>query len=534
MTQEKLVSTPSGKTAIQRIGNKDVYGSTVIHSDGIHLFEHNNDKMMFDIASGMVLELSDFAYEFLDLCRQKDWPQVVSILKKKYADLSEDEMKATLEQLKAKGLFTKPPDFDEKTQEERIQELWLHHPYRLQLVIAQCCNLACVYCYMENNQSNARKSLMSTEQAFQAVDHLIERSGRRRNLQVTFFGGEPLLNFQRIKDVVRYCKDVEQKHNKKFMFELITNGTLLDGEIADFVIENDMLLFISLDGWREMHNKQRPSINGTDYHHKILSNAERMDREHKKGKLTNPVKVRANLTPEFHNVKSVVNFFQSHGFTTIGISAIQDLPYSEGKTPGALSRQQMEELETASNETLTEGFEQVKRGRYAGPYATKMLRKMVYSLSQYHNTMGIRCGVGRNTNAADVDGNIYPCHRYVNMEKYILGNTKTGMDEEKTKAYYRKLTESTRRTCSKCWIRHFCAGGCPWERSAPDGTICDPINSECDNRRRGVERALWIRKELRKANPRLFAAWSNNGSKNDDLIDALEWDDTSTLLSEKV
>jgi len=507
---------------------------SVINPDRVHLFEYNNDKMLFDIASGMVLELNDFAYEFLDICRTKHWPEVTNLLRRKYPDVSVEEMKVILDQLKAKGLFARLPEFDEKAQEERIQALWEHHPYRLQLVISQSCNLSCVYCYMENNQSNARKLLMGREQAFQAVDHLTERSGRRHNLQVTFFGGEPLLNFRRIKEVVQYCKEAEQKYNREFVFELITNGTLLDGKIADFVIENDMLLFVSLDGWRQMHNKQRPSISGKDYHERILSNAKRMDREYKKRKSKHTVKVRANLTPEFCDVEAVINFFQSHGFTTIGISAIQDLPYSEGKTPGALSKEQMKELEETSNEMLMEGFKHFKQGKRAGPYITKMLHKMVSSLSQYHSTIGIRCGVGRNTNAVDVDGNIYPCHRYVNMKKYILGHTETGMDEEKTKAYYRQLIESARRTCSKCWIRHFCAGGCPWERSAPDGTICNPLPSECENRRNGVERTLWMRKELRKVNPYLFAAWSNNSNRDDGLLDALEWDDTSTLLSEKV
>lgn len=507
---------------------------TVIDPGCIHLFEHNNEKMMFDIASGMVLELSEFAYEFLDLCRNKEWLEVTSILQKRYPDLSIEEMKLTLKQLKAKGLFAAPPEFDEKRQEERIQALWQHHPCRLQLVLSQNCNLACTYCYMENNGSNARRMLMNREQAFQAVDHLIKRSGRRRNLQVTFFGGEPLLNFQRIKEVVEYCKEAELKYNKKFIFELITNGTLLDGEIADFVIENDMLLFVSLDGWKEMHNRQRPSIDGKDYHERILRNAIRMDREYKKRKSKYTVKVRANLTPEFCDVKAVVDFLESHGFTTIGISVIQDLPYSEGQTPGALSVEQLEELTEVENRRWETEFERIKQGKRIGPYARKMLRKMISSMSRYCATMGIRCGVGRNTNAVDVDGNIYPCHRYVNMKEYILGNTKGGMDPRKTIRYYRKLIEATRRTCSKCWIRQFCAGGCPWERSSPDGTICDPLPTECDYRRQSVEKTLWFRKELRKAKPKLFAVWTNTGNADGDLLDALEWEDPTTLTSEKV
>ena len=355
------------KTITSRDDNQKAVAQTVINPESMYLFEYNNDKMMFDLASGMVVELSDFAYDFIALCSRKDWPGVIRTIQKQHHGVSIGELRKTLEQLKAKGLFTDPPEFDEKAQEERIQALWQHHPYRLQLVISQSCNLSCVYCYMEKNQSNAKKMLMSRKQAFQAVDHLIERSGRRHNLQVTFFGGEPLLNFQRIKDVVKYCKEAEQKYNKEFMFELITNGTLLDGEIADFVIEHDMLLFVSLDGWRGMHNKQRPSINGKDYHEKILRNAKRMDREYKKRKSRYTVKVRANLTPGFRDVKKVVAFFQAHGFSTIGISAIQDLAYSEGKTPGALSKEQMKDIEKASNEMLTEGLERIKQDKRTGP-----------------------------------------------------------------------------------------------------------------------------------------------------------------------
>jgi len=506
----------------------------VIDPDTVHLFEHNGDKMMLDIASGMVVEFSDFAYEFLSLCVGKTWPEVIRIVGDKYPGVTAEQMRETLDGLKARGLFKRPRRFSDWHREQRIRQLWQHRPRRLQLVIAQCCNLSCVYCYMEKNQSNARRLLMSREQAFQALDHLIKRSGRRRDLQVTFFGGEPLLNFERIKEVVQYSKEMEKKHHKQFIFELITNGTLLGGEIAEFVSEHDMLLFVSLDGWKEMHNKQRPSISGEDHHETILKNAQYMDQEYKRRKSRNTVKVRANLTPEFHDVKAVVEYLESRGFTTIGISAIQDLPYSEGRTPGALPQEQALELGNDIEQMLLRGFERVKAGKSPSPYAGKMLHKMICSLSDYHSTLGIRCGVGRNTNAVDVDGNIYPCHRYVNMENYILGNTKIGLDPKKTKAYYRKLIEATRRTCSDCWIRQFCAGGCPWERSAPDGTICAPISSECEHRRRGVEKALWLRKELRKANPKLFDAWTRVGSDNHDSLDALEWSDPSTPLSERV
>ena len=196
--------------------NQKRSAETVINPDCVHLFEYNNDKMIFDLASGMVLELTDFAYEFLNLCRKKDWPEVTCAIQKKCPGVSVGELEVTLDQLKANGLFKAPPQFREKAQEERVETLWQHHPCRLQLVLSQSCNLSCIYCYMEKNQSNARRVLMSKEQAFQAVDHLVNRSGRRRNLQVTFFGGEPLLNFSVIKDVVQYCRECEKRYNKSY------------------------------------------------------------------------------------------------------------------------------------------------------------------------------------------------------------------------------------------------------------------------------------------------------------------------------
>lgn len=172
------------KAAVTSRGYQATFADTVINPDCVHLFEYNKDKMIFDIASGMVLEVTDFVYEAIDLCRKKDWPGVTSELQKRYPGVSSEELVSALDQLRAKGLFKSPPEFGQKQQEKRIDILWRHHPYRLQLVISQSCNLSCLYCYMENNESNARKLLMRKKQALQAVDHLIERSGRRRNLQI--------------------------------------------------------------------------------------------------------------------------------------------------------------------------------------------------------------------------------------------------------------------------------------------------------------------------------------------------------------
>ena len=493
----------------------------VLDSRSFHLFECYDDKLLYDISTGVVCELNDFSYHLLRLCGECCLAEVLHAINQEYPTATEQNIIEVLKPLESRGLFKYQP-FDVSTQQKNIDGLWRHKPRRIQLFLAQSCNLACRYCYAENNKSNAKHVLMSWDVAKAAVDYLVKKSGGRRNLQVTFFGGEPLLNLKVLKQVVEYCQNIKKQSNKTFIFELICNGTLLNKEVADYVAERDFLLFISIDGYREMHNYQRPSVDGTDYYDTILENAKYVVNKYKQLKSKHKVKIRANMTPKFHDVRKVAKCLESQGFNKIGIAAIQPLPFGDC-TPCALSEEQLDNLDKKLEVVVLKALSRMENGKKLSPYAGRLVYQTMTRQLKQHSTMGIICGIGRNTSAVDCKGNIFPCHRYVGLDKYILGNIYGGLSPSKTVGLYNKYNEKSLLQCSECWAKNFCGGGCPWERSDPDGDICEKPNSMCDRIKKSVERGLWLDKEIRKRCPDRYAAINRSQKKDDKLFDFWRW-----------
>lgn len=342
---------------------------------------------------------------------------------------------------------------------------------------------------------------MSWSIAKSAVDYLVWCSGRRRDIQITFFGGEPLLNYKVIQQTVDYCQKLEKNGDKKFLFELITNGTLLTKDVTDYIAENNFILFVSLDGWHEMHNENRPSLDGIDRFDSILENAIYADRVFSEKKLPK-VKVRANLTPNFRDVKKVADYLESKGFTYIGIGTIEPLPHGDN-CGMCLSEEQLDELSEDQTNMMLSTIDKLKNNENVGAYIGRNVRKTLKSMKQ-HTIPGVICGVCRNTTIVDNRGFLYPCHRYAGMEKYRVGDIFHGNDKKLVHEFYRNIAERVVRDCSKCWIRDYCAGGCPWYLSDKNGVIHKPSEGSCNRRRRMMERSLWMRKELLANRPDLF------------------------------
>ena len=475
----------------------------MIDPDCYHIFEHKGDKFLFDVGSNSFCLVNDVLYKLLEIAGTKSRLEVIEYFQKEFPGGIFSEIDNIFDKMRCKGFFS-PHFIYERFQQKQLDVLWRHNPRRLQLFVAQACNLKCKYCYAENNESNSRLKFMSEEIAFASIDYLIKKSRRRKNLQITFFGGEPTMNFDLIRKVVAYCDKRGNADNKTFTFELITNGSLLDKEMADFVLDRDFLLFVSIDGWREMNNYQRPSADGKDYFDKIIYNAQYLVNGLRERRSREKVKIRANLTSDYHDVKSVANFLESFGFDYIGIGAITPLAYEATGTPMAMTHEQLDELEEVQGEMLLKAIAEKASGKRPGPYINRLLNKTINNAKRMHTTMGVTCGIGRNTNAVDSDGNIFPCHRYVGMDKYILGNVFEGLNYEKTMGRYQEYNKNAIGMCSKCWARNICGGGCPWEISCPDGTICKRSKAECDRRRKGLEKGLWFYKEARRLLPGNF------------------------------
>lgn len=382
------------------------------------------------------------------------------------------------------------------------RSLLRHKPRRLQLLMAQMCNLRCVYCYEEKNGSNARGELMPWETAKQAIDYLFHRNGDRKDVQLTFFGGEPLLNFKTIKKAVAYAEDLGEATGKKVIFELITNGSLLSEEVLEYIIEHKFLLMISLDGDAEMNAFNRPSVSGSDHHPRILRNAKRATRRYAEERLGN-VKVRANLTHAYHDLIGVVRYLESQGFNNIGVAPIKMLPWEH--TNEACTEEDLDEIKAARRELERIAEEKLARGERLSVYEAQITRDKAMFGARAVGARGVFCGIGRNTNIVDVDGAIYPCHRYGNMQQYILGNVFDGLDEDRTGRYYEAVSQASIEKCDHCWARHLCGGPCAWESSAPDGKVHAPRENHCARVRQGAEEAIALYHSANKSHPEIVS-----------------------------
>lgn len=493
-----------------------------IDSRSFHVFETNSQKLLFDRATCSTTGLNGTAFELLSLIEQRGSSEGVSRFLEMHSDISESDISDIIQAMKNTGMFRFTAT-DRSAQDRELENLWLHKPRRLQMLMAQGCNLGCRYCYAWRNGSNQKHTLMPFEISKQAVDYLVWRSGERPEIQITFFGGEPLLNYPVIQQLVQYARAIEAAGKKKFVFELCTNCTLLDREVTDFLVKERFLLFMSIDGWREMHNYNRPSMDKTDAYDLIVGNAKYAHEQYDLNNLPTP-RIRANLTNKFHDAKAVATYLEGLGFTNVAIGSIEPLPHGDA-SPSALSEDQADDLSQQWREMTLESLAKLKAGQVLERYAAQNLVRTA-ARPEKLSTLGVTCGIGRNTLIVDNKGNLFPCHRYEGMDACRLGNVFTGLDRELTMRYYRQVNGHATDHCDDCWIRDYCGGGCVWLLSTKQGHLADPTERECNRRRRAMETSLAARAEMRKCFPDRF--------RDDEIsLDSWNWSTSTPPASSK-
>lgn len=496
-------ATIDNEMLTQNISQDEVCQSETLAIDprSFHVFATDGRFFLFDRATATISELSEFAWKLLNAIEQGASTDFAIRHFSDGDDSLEQLFFSSLQALKSKGFFTYIP-VDLEEQDTMIQRLWHHRPRRIQLLMAQGCNLGCRYCYAWRNGSNQLETLMPYNIAKKAVDYLVSKSGTRTDLQVTFFGGEPLLNWEVLQRVVEYCESLERQTGKTFTFEVITNATLLDAEKARYLAEKKFLLMVSIDGWEEMHNYNRPAIGGANRYAEIVENAQVANSIYKSLGLR-PIKVRANLTHKYHDHYETVRQLQSLGFERVAVAPIEPLPHSS-PSPSSLTEDDCDENLAVHRLRDFAVLKKINSGELLSDEEEELIsgypqERLPLALK------GITCGTGRNTQCIDTKGNIYPCHRYEGMEAFIIGNIFEGHNEEKTMRYYRMVNGNATSRCHSCWIRDYCAGGCAWLLSTSTGVLVDPTVRECNRRRTGFQHALFMRSELRKLRPGMFA-----------------------------
>jgi len=344
----------------------------------------------------------------------------------------------------------------------------------LVLEVAQDCNLRCTYCYADGGTYGAAPCLLAPETARRAVRYLLDNSGDRDHVTLIFFGGEPLLNMQAVRTATREAISYGRKMGKKVHFSLTTNGTLLDPEIVAFLHANHVSVAVSMDGPRDIHDHNRPDESGNGSYSEIVSRLAPLFED-----ASVPVAARVTLAPDqWHRVVEVFDHLTGLGFHEVGIAPVS--PVSKALLPTA-----------EQDAALLEGF-----GQLAGRFVAHARKGFVMPFSNVLDLLGrihlgqtksLSCGAGFGYMAVDAKGGFFPCHRLTGEADFCTGSLETGINKDRINSCLGSLNEGREESCSKCWARTLCAGGCHYENhlrenhlGLPRGTSCKFIRSWLD------------------------------------------------------
>ncbi|WP_418750768.1 thioether cross-link-forming SCIFF peptide maturase [Frisingicoccus sp.] len=444
----------------------------------VHQYKNNGYNIVLDVNSGSVHVVDDLVYDMIALYETNSKEEIAEKLSETYSPEDIREAYSEIEELvKAECLFTediyKDYIFDFKKRPTVVKALCLH--------IAHDCNLACKYCFAEEGEYHGRRALMSFEVGKKALDFLIANSGSRRNLEVDFFGGEPLMNFDVVKQLVAYGREQEKLHDKKFRFTLTTNGVLLNKEVQEFANKEMANVVLSVDGRKEVHDFMRPFRGGRGSYDHIISKFKEMAESRNQ---TNYY-VRGTFTHYNTDFASDVLNLADEGFKQISVEPVV-APESEDYAikPSDLPKI-MEEYDRLAQEML----KREKEGRgfnffhfmidlSGGPCVAKRLSG---------------CGSGTEYLAVTPWGDFYPCHQFVGQEEFLMGNVDDGIVRTDIQEEFKCCNVYAREKCQECFAKFYCSGGCAANAYNFTGKITDTYDIGCEMMRKRVECAIMLK-----------------------------------------
>ncbi|MBQ9983918.1 MAG: thioether cross-link-forming SCIFF peptide maturase [Lachnospiraceae bacterium] len=446
----------------------------------IHQYKNNGYNIVLDVCSGSVHVVDDLVYDVIALYEQLNREEIVSKLPQ-YA--KEDILEACeeIDALKEAGqLFTedvyKDAIIDFKQRKTVVKALCLH--------IAHDCNLACKYCFAEEGEYHGDRSLMSYEVGKKALDFLIANSGNRVNLEVDFFGGEPLMNFQVVKDLVAYGRSKEEEYNKKFRFTLTTNGMLLNDEVMEFANKEMANVVLSIDGRKEIHDYMRPTRNGKGSYDLIIDKFKTM------AEMRNQTNYYVRGTFTHHNLdfsKDVLHLADL-GFKQISAEPV----VAQDSESYAITEADLPKLFEEYDLLAKEMVEREKSGK--GFNFFHFMIDLTGGPCLYKRLSG--CGSGTEYLAVTPWGDLYPCHQFVGMEEFKLGNVDTGIEKEEMVNEFKLCNVYAKDKCKDCFARFYCSGGCAANSYNFHGNLLDAYDIGCELERKRVECAIMIKAAL--------------------------------------
>ena len=449
----------------------------------VHQYKLNGYNIVLDTASGSVHTVDEVAYDIIEMYGSHSTEEIVSTVLERYKhlpDVNEQEILECIddiEALKAAGKLFSVDEYEGlacnyKNNSKVIKALCLH--------VAHTCNLNCSYCFASQGKYQGERALMSFEVGKRAFDFLIENSGTRHNLEVDFFGGEPLMNWDVVKQLVAYARSIEKQHNKNFRFTLTTNGVLIDDEVIEFLNKEMSNVVLSLDGRKEVNDHFRRDYAGNGSYDKIVPKFQKLV-EARGGK---DYYVRGTFT--HNNVDFTNDLFHMAdlGFTELSMEPVVCPP----DDPYALTEEDMPKIFEQYEILAKEMLKRKKEGRPFTFYHYMLDLKNGPCI--YKRITG--CGSGTEYMAVTPWGELFPCHQFVGDSKYSLGNIFDGVTNTEIQDGFRSCNAYARPECKDCWARLYCSGGCAANSYHATGSINGVYKYGCELFKKRIECAVMM------------------------------------------
>ena len=451
----------------------------------MHQYKLNGYNIVLDTCSGAVHVVDDVAYDIIAGYKTKSREEIVSDMLEKYkgrSDVTEEDINACIDDVKAleeDGQLYTPDTFKDMagTFKERsgnvIKALCLH--------VAHTCNLNCSYCFASQGKYHGERALMSFEVGKRAIDFLIENSGERRNLEVDFFGGEPLMNWDVVKQIVKYARSVEKQHGKNFRFTLTTNGMLIDDEVIEFSNKEMSNVVLSLDGRKEIHDATRVDYAGNGSYDRIVPKFQKLVAS-RGGK---NYYMRGTFTHKNPDFTKDVFHMADLGFTELSMEPVVCAP----DDPMALTPEDIEIVKEQYEILAKEMLKREKEGRGFTFY--HYMIDLTAGPCIYKRISG--CGSGTEYMAVTPWGDLYPCHQFVGEESYKLGDIWNGVTNDSLRDEFRQCNAYARPECDDCWAKLYCSGGCAANAYHASGSIRGVYKPGCELFKKRIECAIMIK-----------------------------------------
>ena len=452
----------------------------------VHQYKNNGYNIVLDVCSGSVHVVDDLVYDMIEMYEDKSQEDITVAIKDKYGELYSDEdindAYSDITELKDNGLlFTedvyKDVIIDFKKRKTVVKALCLH--------IAHDCNLACKYCFADEGEYHGQKrELMSLEVGKKALDFLIENSGNRINLEVDFFGGEPLMNFDVVKEIVAYGRMREKEAGKNFRFTLTTNGVLLNDDVIDFCNKEISNVVLSLDGRKCIHDDMRPTRNGKGSYDIVVPKFQKFVEQ----RGDKSYYVRGTFTRNNLDFAEDFKLMADLGFKEISIE-----PVVSPDTCDYAIRE--EDLETIYAEYDKLACDIIERHKAGNPITFfHYMLDLNGGPCVYKRLSG--CGSGTEYLAVTPQGALYPCHQFVGIDEFELGNVYEGIKKTDIVEEFKLCNVYAKDKCKDCFARFYCSGGCAANSYQFHGSILDAYDIGCKLQQKRVECAIMIKAAL--------------------------------------